>query len=129
MRLLASAVVALIAALALALALPANAATRVGTDPDTRVRFKLSGRVLTVTVPTRATGVLRKLRGKRMYACGRSEPGSLEAAEVTHREAAWPRGRRSFRLRLPLDVSATANFCVIETLGGGDVASARMRAA
>jgi hypothetical protein len=114
---------------ALAFALPADAATRVGSDPDTRVSFRLSGRALTVTVPKGANRVLNGLQGKRTFSCGRSKPGSSDPSQTAHRRAVWPRGKRSFTLLLPRDVSTIANFCLVEKLDGGDVATACLRSA
>lgn len=112
--------VLLAASLGLAvLAVPpsAEAATRRATDTDTRVRFTLDNRILTVRLLRGTSRRLRRqLYGHRIQAtCGTRFPHELGVRVRDTR--VWPRGRRRVRFRFGTNISRRAKWCQLERRG------------
>jgi hypothetical protein len=120
---------AVIPALLVLAASPAGAVakTRTATDHLSGVRFTLKGRALTLRVvpQPKPTAVREKLFGHRLHGvCGfNGADGHPVGTGVTAVTFTWKRGDLSRTVRLPRDISATADWCVVEAAGdGGDVA-------
>jgi hypothetical protein len=116
-RLVAVLLAASVALAVLAVSPSAEAATRRATDTDTRVRFTLDNRILTVRLlrgtPRR---VRRQLYGHRIQAtCGTRFPHDLGVRVRDTR--IWPRGRRRIRFRFGTNISRRAKWCQLERRG------------
>lgn len=99
---------------ALFLLLPSSvqAATRVGIDFEHAAEFRLNDHSLSVSVSSDTPkSVKRKLSGYFIVGCGPNFDS------FTYKRVYWPAGAKRISLRLPRNVSATANVCVVGRKG------------
>jgi hypothetical protein len=117
-------------ALAAAVGAPGVATARVrsATDHLAGVRFTLNARNLTLTLAPQKghtpPDARKKLYGRSLRAsCGLNDAnGRPVPTGVTFLKFRWERGRLRRKVRLPRDISATAGWCIVETVSGGDIA-------
>ena len=112
----------------------ATAKVRTATDHLAGVRFTLNARTLTLTlVPQKGhtpPDARKQLYGKSLRAsCGLDDAkGRPVAKGATFLKFRWERGTLRRRVRLPRDISASAGWCIVETVpGGGDIAFVDLR--
>ena len=127
---------AVAAALVAAVAAPgvATAKVRTATDHLAGVRFTLNARNLTLTLAPqkghKPPDVRKKLYGRSLRAaCGLNGADAKPVAKgVTFLKFRWPQRTLTRKVRLPRDISATAGWCIVETVAdGADIAAVDFR--
>ena len=113
---------ACVAAVMLAAAPGAGAATRRATDRAAGIRFVLDGTLLTVRLTAGAPRrTRRRLAGARIKAACGTDFVFTRGVQVK-RTRLWPTGRTQLRYRFRRDISRRAKWCLLEHPRGGDIA-------
>jgi hypothetical protein len=127
------AVVAGLAGVVLA-ASAAVATTRSATDRESGLRFRLEGRVLTVSLapqPGREPPDARdELWGERVRAaCSTSYLRPIGRRRAVHVVRLWPDGAHHVAFYFGRDISTRVKWCIVEEPGGGDIGFAALQPA
>jgi hypothetical protein len=97
--------------------------TRTAYDRESGVRLTLEGRGLTADLVRPRPSTRRRLYGERVKAlCSPSLPFARTGLVRAVRR--WPPGRERLRFRFARDVSEDVVWCLVEAVGGGDIATA-----
>jgi hypothetical protein len=110
--------VLLTATIGITAAVPAQAASRRATDGVAGLKFTLSGKRLSLTL-TGKKRVSQRVRGAKInVTCGTSAVGGKPNSKLVARGAGtWARRSQSRTFTLSRDVSAKANWCMVQAGG------------